>query len=113
MGGEGGLCERKDTLTVGSCCDQSAWTSADAPALAGAGTRFCQPPRGTDRKYTRIGNCGLPYTPAPTNHRTTTGETRRVSGISSHSRPSRSLPVFFLFVPPHCLKKKGMPRCTH
>ena len=30
-----------------------------------------------------------------------------VEGISLQVRPSRSLPFFFLLVPPHCLKKKG------
>jgi hypothetical protein len=34
-------------------------------------------------------------------------------GISSHVRPLRRRPLFFLFVPPHCLKKKGTPVCWH
>jgi hypothetical protein len=29
-------------------------------------------------------------------------------GISFHIWPSRRRPAFFLFVPPHCLKKKGV-----
>ena len=30
-----------------------------------------------------------------------------IIGISSQVLPSRTRPVFFLFGPPHCLKKKG------
>lgn len=36
-----------------------------------------------------------------------------VSGISSHVRPSSRRPVFFLFTPPHCLKKNGTPASRH
>lgn len=32
-------------------------------------------------------------------------------GISSHVLPSSSLPAFFLFFPPICLKKNGMFAC--
>ena len=35
------------------------------------------------------------------------------AGISSHVRPSSSRPAFFLFVPPHCLKKNGTSACAH
>jgi hypothetical protein len=31
------------------------------------------------------------------------------SGISSHVLPSSNRPVFFLFTPPHCLKKNATP----
>lgn len=34
-------------------------------------------------------------------------------GTSSHGRPSSSRPAFFLFVPPHCLKKKGTRAFRH
>ena len=34
-------------------------------------------------------------------------------GISSQVRPSSSLPLFFLLVPPHCLKKKATPAFSH
>ena len=36
-----------------------------------------------------------------------------ISGIWFHVRPSSTLPDFFLFVPPHCLKKKGTPAFLH
>lgn len=35
------------------------------------------------------------------------------SGISSQILPSSTLPVFFLFKPPHCLKKKGILFIVH
>ncbi len=34
-------------------------------------------------------------------------------GVSSQVRPSNCLPLFFLFVPPHCLKKKGTCAAWH
>ena len=34
-------------------------------------------------------------------------------GISSQIRPSSTRPAFFLFVPPHCLKKKATPARRH
>ena len=34
-------------------------------------------------------------------------------GISSHIRPSSLRPDLFLFVPPHCLKKKATPASKH
>ena len=36
-----------------------------------------------------------------------------ISGISSQVFPSRSRPVFFLFVPPHCLKKNATLASEH
>src|SRR3954451_14738330 len=36
-----------------------------------------------------------------------------VSGIVSYVRPSRRRPAFFLFLPPHCLKKNATPAQTH
>jgi len=35
------------------------------------------------------------------------------NGIWSQVRPSKSLPVLFLFLPPHCLKKNGTPLSRH
>ena len=35
------------------------------------------------------------------------------TGISSHVRPSKSRPAFFLLVPPHCLKKNATPASRH
>src|SRR3990172_6544026 len=34
-------------------------------------------------------------------------------GISSHTSPSRTRPACFLFLPPHCLKKKGTFALRH
>jgi hypothetical protein len=36
-----------------------------------------------------------------------------VSGIVSYVRPSRRRPAFFLFLPPHCLKKNATPARAH
>ena len=45
--------------------------------------------------------------------RNSTYRTSKGCGIWLHVRPSNVLPAFFLFTPPHCLKKNCTPALRH